>query len=244
VTVSFAVEADVGIATIDDHATRNALTAQTVRELNRLLLRASAGLLGLVVSGKGAVFCSGADIRSLNEGSPSPEADSPLRLLQNVWRSEVPVVAGVEGLALGGGAELCLVCDAVVASEDAAFGFPELGLGVLPPVAALLLPEAVGRYRALAWIATRRRLTAANAEQIGFVTSVVPAGTAVERAATLVRDMAEGVGPSALRALRKLVRREPDWTLLGEAARSIDPAERTEGTAAFLEKRAPRFRGR
>jgi enoyl-CoA hydratase/carnithine racemase len=89
---------------------------------------------------------------------------------------------------------------------------------------------------------SRQRISGREAERIGFATAVVPARTAVEAATALVAQIAENVAPSALHALRRLVRTEPDWAVLDDIGRDVDSAERREGTAAFLEKRPPRFR--
>jgi enoyl-CoA hydratase len=132
-TVQFEIAAHgVGVATIHDHPTRNALTPDTVRELNRLLKDERGRVIGFVVHGSGPVFCSAADIRGLNAGGASTQpSESRLSLIRSLWHCPIPVVAAVDGLALGGGVELCLVCDAVVCTEGLEFGFPELGLGVI-----------------------------------------------------------------------------------------------------------------
>jgi enoyl-CoA hydratase len=241
VTVEFKVTDGVGVLTIDDPRTRNALTKDTVRGLNSGIETERGNVLGFVVAARGPVFSSGADIRDFGSDAQAGTPDSPFSLLQNIWRCSVPVVAAVEGLALGGGAEVCLVCDAVLCSETAEFGFPELRLGVVPAVAAWLLPETVGRSRALGWLTTPHRLSGIEAARIGFASSVVPKGAAVQAAVALVKGMTDNVAPSALLSLRRFLRREPDWDQVMKAGEDIDPVERTEGTVAFLEKRRPNF---
>lgn len=241
--VEFVARQDVGIITLADHATRNALTTETVAAILEILRARSTEVVGFVVASGEKVFSSGADIHWFEqEDLRTSMPVSPIDLFRHLWEAPVPVVAAVEGGAFGGGAELCLACDAIVCSVSGFFSFPELGVGVYPTTAAQLLPEIVGRSRALMWMMTRQRISAGEAAYANLVASVIPDSCAVDVAWTLVRQMAHGAAPSALRALKRVVKHPVDWDAIYRGVDQVETAERQEGAAAFRERRPPRFR--
>src|SRR5262245_24796111 len=251
------VDTSEGIATltIDRPAVRNALNLETVEECHAALAAVArdenAGVL--VVTGAGdAAFVSGADIndiraRTRDDGLAAINSS----LFAAVERFPRPTIAAVNGYALGGGCELALACDIRVASETAAFGQPELGLGIIPAAGATQrLPRIVGLGWAKHLVLTGDVLDAKQALEIGLVTAVTPAGQLQIR----VRELAKRIlrhGPLAARlaklALNASARVDLDSGLLIETlAQAIcyDSEDKREGAAAFLEKRLPKFTGR
>jgi enoyl-CoA hydratase len=205
-----------------------------------------------VLRGEGPSFAAGADIGEL--------ADSPGtgfmrgrrgRLLAAIQRRATPVVAAVHGYALGGGCELALACDIVVAAESARFGLPETGLGIIPGAGGTQrLVRAIGKAKALDVILAGRRLTGAEAEAAGLAARCVPDDELLETALGIAREIAARA-PLAQRLARDAVLRAGDVGLdVGlelerrsfEVARASEDAD--EGLAAFREKRSPEFRGR
>jgi enoyl-CoA hydratase/carnithine racemase len=232
----------------------NALSTDQARRLREAALEVAAdrGVSVMVLcSALSQAFCVGADLKERGRFD-----DDQLRAQREVFVEtfgavlgiEVPTIAAVHGYALGGGCELALSCDLVVASDDAVFGLPEVGLGLVPGGGGTqLLSRRVGLNRALDLIMTGRRVTAAEAIDLGLADRGVPAGSA----RTAARQLAEAIAahsPVSLRAAKRAVREGFDADLaagLGledqawrEAAFSTD---RREGIAAFNDRRAPRW---
>jgi enoyl-CoA hydratase/carnithine racemase len=163
----------------------------------------------------------------------------------------MPTIAAIEGNALGGGLELALCCDLRIASEQAKLGLPEVRLAVTPGTGGTQrLPRVVGPARAKELILTARVLSAAEAERIGLVTEVVPAGRAVARATEIGESIATH-GPLAVREAKRLIDGAWDTTLEAGLAAELDASTRVfatddllEGARSFLEKRPPQYRGR
>ena len=158
----------------------------------------------------------------------------------------LPLITAVEGLALGGGNELALMCDLIVASESASFGQPEVSLGVTPGMGATQrLTRALGKYRTMDLLLTGRRLSAAEAEAAGLVARVAPPGRALAAALDLATSIAAGP-PDATAAIKRCVAAAHEGGLSGglqtehgEFWGCFGSGEQREGMAAFLEKRAP-----
>jgi enoyl-CoA hydratase len=233
----------------------NALNADTVRELDDAVREVAFddGVDGIVITGAGdKAFVAGADIAELNRLSPLEAKEYALRgqrVLSTIERLGKPVVAAVNGYALGGGCELAMACHVRVASTNAVFGQPEVKLGLIPGYGGTQrLPRLVGRGRALEILLTGRNLTATEAERIGLVNTVCEpvalTATTTDLLASILRN-----GPLAVRHCLEAVSFGLDMslddglmleaTLFGVGAAS---EEMREGTAAFLEKRKPRFR--
>ncbi len=234
----------------------NALNHVTISELGTAIAEARADPLvgGIILTGAGRGFAAGADISEL-KGLTAVEAQATSERGQRVFRafetSPKPVIAAVNGFALGGGCELCMACHIRIAAEAAKFGQPEVKLGLVPGYGGTQrLPRLVGAGRALHLLLTGETIDAAEALRIGLVTRVVP-GESLEATARDVMKQILANGPLALGLSIDAVHRGLGMALddgltlessyFGTLAASADAAE---GTGAFLEKRAPRFAGR
>lgn len=234
----------------------NALNDATMAELGQAIeqVRADTGVAGIVVTGAGRAFIAGADISELRSKS-GPEIYALARRGQEVFRrfetSPKPVVAAINGFALGGGCELAMACHVRIAAESAKFGQPEVKLGITPGYGGTQrLTRLVGRGRALQLLLTGEMIDANEAYRIGLVNRVVPTGEqAVEAARAMIGQML-GNGPLALAQCIEVVNRGADISI--EEAMALEASafamlasteDMREGTSAFLEKRAPAFRG-
>lgn len=244
--VEFSLRGRVGVLTMNDTEHFNALSPPQVRAMLDALeesRREKARALVIVSSGKH--FCAGADIKEFLKGElldpdrPAPET-SPVNLFRALIDDPRPVIAGVDGLAMGGGVELAISCDLVLATDKARFAMPELGLGLLPRTALARLPEIVGRRKALELILTRRRLTADEAVALGLANQRVE--NVLEAAVKLAEEIITAP-PAAIAAVKRHLGRVPagDWAGIHALLAALDPAEWREGLTAFSEKRAPDF---
>lgn len=235
----------------------NLVTRELTEQLQAALTRLAADdeVRAVVVSGRGErAFCAGSHIGEF-EGLKGRVAEGKLLLEKLVYRQlanlPMPTIAAIEGDALGGGLELALCCDLRIASERARLGMPEVRLAVLPGSGGTQrLPLVVGPARAKELILTGRIITAAEAERIGLVNQVVPAGEARQAAATVAAEVAER-GPLAVREAKRLIDAAMDLDLDAGLAAELDASERIfssedmlEGARAFFEKRPPTYRGR
>lgn len=250
------VEIRDGVAwlTVNRPDVRNALSAELVAEfqiaLRELAARAEVGVL--IVTGAGdKAFVAGADIRELRQRGRREGLEAiNQELFAAIERFPQPVIAAINGYALGGGCELALACDIRIASETATFGFPETGLGIMPAAGGTQrLPRIIGWGKAKELILTGEIIGAAEAARLGLVSKVVPPA---ELRAT-AQSYAEKIlakGPLATRiaklALNTAARAGLDAGLMVERlAQTIlfESKDKQEGMAAFLEKRKPKFRG-
>ena len=162
-----------------------------------------------------------------------------------------PLIAAVRGFALGGGCELAMACDMIIAGEDAQFGQPEIRIGVMPGAGGTQrLTHAVGKARAMELILTGRSFDAREAERLGLVTRVVPTETTLESALALAAQIAR-MPPLAVTAAKRAINEAYDATLTDGLATErqafydlFATADQKEGMAAFVEKRSPRWTGR
>ena len=245
----------IATITVDRPAVKNALDLETVNELHQSLdalgLDPAAGVLIITGAGESA-FVSGADIndiraRTRDDGLAAINSS----LFAKIDRFPKPVIAAVNGFALGGGCELALACDIRVASDTAKFGQPELGLGIIPGAGATQrLPRIVGLGWAKHLVLSGDIIDAKQALEIGLVTAVLPASQLQVRARELATRILRQ-GPLAARlaklSLNASVRVDLDSGLLIETlAQAIcySSEDKQEGTTAFLEKRKPKFTGR
>ena len=249
------VAESIATLTIDRPEVKNALDLATVGEIRAALqsleARQDAGVL--IITGAGdAAFVSGADINDIRaRGRDEGLAAINSSLFAEIERFPRPTIAAINGYALGGGCELALACDLRVAADTAKFGQPELGLGIIPGAGATQrLPRLIGMGRARHLILTGEIIDAKQALEIGLVTAVTPPGQLQVRARELAKKVLRQ-GPLAARlaklALNASARVDMDSGLLIETlAQAICYAseDKLEGTAAFLEKRKPKFTGK
>ena len=206
----------------------------------------------IVLGGSERVFAAGADIGMLAQTSPIEAATSArLARWESIRQIGQQIVAAVSGYCLGGGCELAMICDVIVASESARFGQPEINLGLLPGAGGTQrLTRAVGKAVAMDVILSGRFLSAREALDFGLVSRVVATEAWLEEAKRLARDMAKQ-SPVALRLAKEAVNRAFEGPLrLGVEyerqafAIALSSEDAQEGMSAFLEKRPPEFRGR
>ncbi len=247
----------VAIVTINRPAKLNALDAQTIAELGRAMRECAsdASVRAVVLTGAGdKAFVAGADITELAVQTPAEGKDRSAagqRVFDQLETLGKPVIAAVNGLALGGGCELAMACTLRLAADTARFGQPEVNLGLTPGYAgSQRLPRLVGRGRALELLLTGDMIGAARAYEIGLVNRVVPAVELRAEALKLATILA-GKAPMAVRYVLELVHRGADVplaeaqhleaTIFGLVSSTEDMKE---GTRAFLEKRAAAWKGR
>ena len=245
------------IVTLNRPSKLNALNSQTLTELGQVLDEAAAddGIRALVLTGAGEkAFVAGADIEELSKQTPvtgREHARKGQALFDRIERFNKPVVAAVNGFALGGGCELAMACAIRLAADTAKFGQPEINLGLIPGYAgSQRLPRLVGRGRALELLLTGNPISADEAYRIGLVNRVVPAAQLMTEAKALAQVLA-GKAPVAARYILDAVAgglemsfsdaQTYEATLFGLVATTDDMRE---GTRAFLEKRKPTFTGR
>jgi enoyl-CoA hydratase len=245
----------IATLTVDRPSVKNALNLETVNEIHHALdeLATNAGAGVLIITGAGeAAFVSGADINDIRQRDRADGlAAINSSLFARIDAFPKPVIAAVNGYALGGGCELALACDIRVAAESARFGQPELGLGIIPGAGATQrLPRIVGLGWAKHLVLTGDIIDAKQALDIGLVTAVMPGGQLQVRARELAKKILRQ-GPLAARlaklSLNASARVDLDSGLLIETlAQAIcyGSDDKNEGTAAFLEKRKPKFTGR
>ncbi|MFO1209407.1 MAG: enoyl-CoA hydratase [Amaricoccus sp.] len=251
------VEVEDAVATIrlNRPEALNALNSQLLDELAEALteMDASPRVGAIVLTGSEKAFAAGADIKEM---APKGFADMFLEDLfaaqsETILRCRKPVVAAVAGYCLGGGCELAMMCDLIIAADTARFGQPEVNLGIMPGIGGTQrLTRLVGKSKAMEMCLTGRMMDATEAERAGLVTRVVPARDLVRDARETAAKIAEK-SPLAVRAIKEAVNRAYETTLregilferrLFDALFATE--DQAEGMAAFGEKRRPEFRGR
>ena len=245
----------VALVTIDRQDALNALSFDLLDELAATLERLDRDedCRAIVLTGAGIrAFAAGADIRELASQTPvSLTVEDRFAAWDRIAAIRTPVIAAVRGFALGGGCELAMACDMIVAGEDAQFGQPEIKLGVMPGAGGTQrLTRAIGKARAMELILTGRLMTAREAEATGLVTSVVPSEATVPAALELATRIA-AQPPLAVRAAKESILRAHELPLAAglEFERRaffllFASEDQTEGMAAFTEKRPAHWTGR
>ena len=254
--IEFKFENGIGIVKMNRPKALNALNSETLEELNLLFESFATDDLikGIIVTGEGKGFVAGADIVQMKDYK-SLEGRNYASFAQDVFNKienlEKPVIAAVNGYALGGGCELSMSCDLRVASEKAVFGQPEVRLGVIPCFGGTQrLPRLIGAGRAKELIFTGRNLRAEEAFNIGLVNKVVSSEKLMDETITILEKiltmapMAVGYAKVAINKgldldLRNALELEKDLATI-----TFGSEDKTEGMSAFLEKREPKFKNR
>ncbi len=247
----------VATLTVNRPKVLNALNRQTVEELGRaaLALAADDSVRVVILTGAGEkAFVAGADIAELAVQTPVSARETALlgqRVLDAVEQMGKPVIAAINGYALGGGCELAMACTLRIAAETARLGQPEINLGLIPGYAgSQRLPRLVGRGRALELLLTGDQVSASEAHRIGLVNRVVPAAELMNEARALAATLATKA-PIAVRYILDAVRHGLDTSMAnGQTLEAMlfglvaSTEDMREGTRAFLDKRRVEFRGR
>jgi enoyl-CoA hydratase len=245
----------VALLTLDRPAQLNALNDALLQRLASALeqLDADPACRCVVITGAGErAFAAGADIKELIDQSPESLAGGgTFDVWERIRRFRKPLIAAVRGYALGGGCELAMTCDMIVAGDDAQFGQPEIKIGVIPGAGGTQrLTRAIGKAKAMELILTGRSIDAREADALGLLTSVVPAEATVAAALALAARIA-AMPPLAVIAAKEAVRGAFEGGLTAglESERRLffglfGSEDQREGMAAFIEKRTPRWTGR
>ncbi len=252
-TVLFAVEAGVATLTFNRPERLNALSAEMFSEISTVFdrVRQNPDIRALILTGQGRAFIAGADIKELSESDALKAKEISIfgqEVMSKVEQLPIPVLAAVNGFALGGGCEMAMACDIIYASEEAKFGQPEINLGVIPGFGGTQrLARLVGLGLAKDLCFTGRTIDAAEAKAIGLAARVFPAADLMQESLRAAKIMAQK-GRFAIQTMKQAMDRgfgiDLRSALLLEAnafCLCFAHPDAREGTTAFLEKRQPKF---
>ena len=245
----------VGLITLNRPKALNALNAALIADLGRALdaFEADDGIGAIVLTGSERAFAAGADIKEMAGKSYMDVylADFITRGWERITTCRKPIVAAVAGHALGGGCEVAMMCDFIIAADNARFGQPEISIGTIPGAGGTQrLARYVGKSKAMEMCLTGRIMDAAEAERSGLASRVVPVGDLVAEAVKTAEKIASMSRPIAM-MVKESVNRAYETTL-AEGIRferrlfhsTFSTEDQKEGMAAFVEKRQPQFRNR
>jgi enoyl-CoA hydratase len=237
----------------------NAISPRMIEEMEVLLaeIDCSGSILGVIITGEGRAFCAGADLHQnaadrINQQFTSREfAVRAQGVMNSIESLRQPVIAAVNGYALGGGCELALACDLRLAGEKAVFGLPEAGLGIIPCFGGTQrLPRLIGTARAKEMIFTARKVRADEAVSLGIVNAAVPQGALLGAASDKMKEIFANA-PVAVSMVKEAINRGMQMPLA--SALGLEPdmlallkttEDSQEGRQAFREKRAPHYKNR
>jgi len=244
----------VGLVTLNRPQAYNALNKQLMEELMSALAKFDRddAIGALVITGNEKAFAAGADVKEMAGKSAQEMKDSEqVAVFDRIRSIGKPVIAAVSGWVLGGGCEIALSCDMIIASDSARFGLPEINLGVIPGAGGTQrLAHAVGKALAMEMILNDRKLTAQEALEHGLVNRVVPVSDCLDEAMKLAEEVASRA-PLALQAAKKAINAAFETSLtdgLAEEKRVFyelfNSEDQKEGMQAFVEKRKAQWRGK
>jgi len=253
-TLLVAKEGPIGIVQLNRPKVLNALNFEIMSELVSALeeLDREVAIRAIILTGSERSFAAGADLAEMSQSTP---VDLLLGRRFELWdrirKISKPIIAAVSGYCLGGGNELAMNCDLIVASETATFGQPEVNVGIIPGAGGTQrLPRLVGKYKAMEMILTGKSISADEAYRIGLVNRVVPPESLMEEAKKIATDIASKP-PISIRSAKEAILRAQDTTL--EVGLEFErkafymlfaTEDGREGMKAFLEKRKPIYQGK
>lgn len=251
------VKGQIGVVTINRPKVMNALNLETVGELEMAVKKMDddENVRVMVITGAGdKAFVAGADIaatQKMNASQASEFAEQGHRCMNSIGLAGKPVIAAVNGFALGGGTELAIACDVILASENAKFGLPEVKLGLYPGFGGTQrLPRLIGQSKAFELIFTGRVIDAETAENWGIANSIYPLDNFMDEVMKIAGQVAKN-SPTAISAAKRIARDGLNSHLSDglkneqeNFSNLFTTDDRTEGIAAFLEKRKPNFTGK
>ncbi len=243
----------IGLITLNRPQVRNALNHQLLTELMEALkaFDENKGIGVMVIAGDEKAFAAGADIKEMADLTGQQIADRDhVGVFSRIRNIRKPVIAAVSGWALGGGCEVAMSCDMIIASETAKFGQPEITIGVIPGAGGTQrLTRALGKALAMEMILNNRTLTAQEALQFGLVNRVVPVDQVLSEALKLAEEIA-GRAPLAVQAAKRMINQAFEQTLTDglelerrEFYGLFNTRDQKEGMQAFIEKRPPVWKG-
>lgn len=244
----------VGLVTLNRPHVMNALNHRLVREVMDALeaFDNDEDIGAIVITGNEKAFAAGADIKEMNEKSAEQIRETDhVAAFSRIMNIRKPVIAAVSGYALGGGFELAMSCDMIVASESAKFGQPEITIGVIPGAGGTQrLTHTVGKALAMEMILNNRTLSAQEALQFGLVNRVVPVDQCLNEVLKLAEEIASRA-PVAVRLAKQMINQAYELTLteglqkeMQEFYRLFGTEDQKEGMKAFVEKRKPNWKGK
>jgi enoyl-CoA hydratase len=245
----------VGLITLDRPKAYNALNDTLMDELTQVLTAfdADEGIGAMVITGSDSVFAAGADIKFMADWTYMDVVSRNFitRNWEAATRCRKPVIAAVAGLALGGGCELAMMCDFILAADNAKFGQPEVLIGTIPGAGGTQrLTRLIGKSKAMEMILSGRNMLADEAERCGLVSRVVPVASLVDEAVATAQKIA-GLSRPVVSMAKDCVNRSYETTLAegvryerGMAYATFGVADHAEGLRAFIEKRKPVFQHR